>query len=187
MGSLQPGVVDVEKPPSTGDDTSSNGFVYVVDRAAERRLVRRIDMHIVPAAMMIHLLCFIDRSNIGNAKVLNRDEGDSLEQTLHITNQQYLIALMVFIVAFTIVQTPSNYMLKRFRPSRWMALMMFCWGVIPCSVEQGSNPSCLNTKTMDYVIALSLTLNLVHTLDIVTANSFQESLEQDVISCQRQI
>ncbi|KAI0660270.1 MFS transporter [Cubamyces menziesii] len=90
-------------------------------------------MHIVPAAMMIHLLCFIDRSNIGNAKVLNRDEGDSLEQTLHITNQQYLIALMVFIVAFTIVQTPSNYMLKRFRPSRWMALMMFCWGVIPCS------------------------------------------------------
>ena len=40
MGSLQPGVVDVEKPPSTGDDTSSNGFVYVVDRAAERRLVR---------------------------------------------------------------------------------------------------------------------------------------------------
>ena len=58
---------------------------------------------------------------------------------------------------------------------------------IPCSVEQGSNPSCLNTKTMDYVIALSLTLNLVHPLDIVTANSFQESLAQDVISCQRQI
>ncbi|KAI0702376.1 MFS transporter [Cerioporus squamosus] len=80
--------------------------------------------------MIIHLLCFIDRSNIGNAKVLNRDEGNSLVQTLKISNEQYLVALMIFIVAFTIVQTPSNYMLKRFRPSRWMALMMFCWGAM---------------------------------------------------------
>ena len=37
---------------------------------------------------------------------------------------------MIFIVAFTIIQTPSNYMLKKFRPSRWMALMMFCWGAM---------------------------------------------------------
>ncbi|KAI0739402.1 MFS transporter [Daedaleopsis nitida] len=87
-------------------------------------------MRILPASMIIHLLCFIDRSNIGNAKVLNRDEGDSLVQTLGISNQQYLVALMIFIVAFTIIQTPSNYMLKQFRPSRWMALMMFCWGVM---------------------------------------------------------
>ena len=35
---------------------------------------------------------------------------------------------MIFIVAFAIIQTPSNYMLKKYRPSRWMALMMFGWG-----------------------------------------------------------
>ncbi|KAH9933988.1 MFS transporter [Epithele typhae] len=80
--------------------------------------------------MIIHMLSFIDRANIGNAKVLNRDEGDSLEETLGISNQQYLVALMIFIVAFTIVQTPCNYMLKKYRPSRAMALMMFCWGVM---------------------------------------------------------
>ncbi|KAI0773194.1 MFS transporter [Trametes elegans] len=85
-------------------------------------------MRILPAAMIIHLLCFLDRSNIGNAKVLNKDVGHSLTQTLHITAQQYLVALMIFTVAFILIQTPSNYMLKKFRPSRWMALMMFCWG-----------------------------------------------------------
>lgn len=46
------------------------------------------------------------------------------------TNQQYLIALMIFIVAYTIFETPSNYMLKRFRPSRWLAFLMFGWGVM---------------------------------------------------------
>lgn len=104
-------------------------------------------MRILPAAMIIHMLCFIDRSNIvrspyarfscqssnhaqGNAKILNRENGDSLLQTLNISNQQYLVALMIFIVAFTIIQTPSNYMLKKYRPSRWMALMMLCWGAM---------------------------------------------------------
>ena len=62
--------------------------------------------------------------------MLNREQGDSLVQTLKISNQQYLVALMIFIVAFTIIQTPSNYMLKKYSPSRWMALMMFCWGAM---------------------------------------------------------
>lgn len=101
------------------------------------RLVRRIDLRLLPSSMFIYLLCFLDRSNIvrarrgevllfssdceaqGNAKVLNKDTGDSLVQKLNITNQQYLVALMIFIVAYTLFETPSNYMLKKFRPSRW--------------------------------------------------------------------
>lgn len=51
-------------------------------------------------------------------------------QTLNITTEQYLVALMIFIVAFIVIQTPSVYMLKKFRPSRWMALMMLCWGAM---------------------------------------------------------
>ena len=35
------------------------------------RLVRRIDARIVPTCMLIYLLCYLDRANIGNAKVLN--------------------------------------------------------------------------------------------------------------------
>ncbi|KAI1789096.1 MFS transporter [Ganoderma leucocontextum] len=123
-------VGDVEKPSSSADFASADGSEYVVDKEAERRLVRRIDTRILPAAMFIHLLSSIDRSNIGNAKVLNRDVGDSIVQTLKVSDEQYLVALMIFIVAFTIVQTPSNYMLKKYRPSRWMALMMFCWGAM---------------------------------------------------------
>ncbi|KAI8995263.1 MFS transporter [Trametes punicea] len=128
--SIDPASGDSEKPSTVVLDSFSAMSPYVVNTVAERRLVWRIDTHIIPAAMIIHMLCFIDRSNIGNAKVLNRDEGSSLAQTLHITNQQYLVALVIFNVAFTIIQTPSNYMLKRFRPSRWMALMMFCWGAM---------------------------------------------------------
>ena len=55
----------------------------------------------------------------GNAKLLNSATGDSLVQSIKMSNQQYLVALMIFIVAYTLFETPSNYMLKKFRPSRW--------------------------------------------------------------------
>ncbi|PSR97095.1 hypothetical protein PHLCEN_2v4376 [Hermanssonia centrifuga] len=71
-----------------------------------------------------------DRTNIGNAKILNSATDDSLVQTLHISNQQYLVALMIFIVAYTIFETPSNYMLKKFRPGRWLAMLMLGWGLM---------------------------------------------------------
>ena len=107
-------------------------------------------MRIVPASMAIYLLCSLDRSNVvsspfspsrappilriclwqGNAKILNAATGDSLLQTLHMTNQQYLVALMIFYVSYTVFETPSNYMLKKFRPSRWIAFLMFSWGAM---------------------------------------------------------
>ena len=66
----------------------------------------------------------------GNAKILNSDAGHSLMQNVGITNAQYLTALMIFFVSYTLFETPSNYMLKRFRPSRWIAFLMFAWGAM---------------------------------------------------------
>ena len=51
-------------------------------------------------------------------------------QTLGISNGQYLLALMIFYISYTLFETPSNYMLKRFRPSRWIAFLMFSWGAM---------------------------------------------------------
>ncbi|EJF62083.1 MFS transporter [Dichomitus squalens] len=103
---------------------------YTADPEAERRLLRSIDRRIVPASMVIYLLCSLDRSNIGNAKILNSNTGHSLLQSLNMSNQQYLVALMIFYVSYTVFETPSNYMLKKFRPSRWIAFLMFAWGAM---------------------------------------------------------
>lgn len=66
----------------------------------------------------------------GNAKLLNANVHDDLVSNTHLTNQEYLVALMIFIVAYTIFETPSNYMLKKFKPNRWLAFLMFMWGVM---------------------------------------------------------
>jgi len=105
----------------------------------EQRLKRKIDLRIVPPSSFIYLLSYLDRSNIGNAKVLNHDTHNSLSDTLHLVGNQYTIALMVFLIAYTIFEVPSNFMLKKFRPSRWIALLMFTWGALTMGIAGVTN------------------------------------------------
>ncbi|CDO74469.1 hypothetical protein BN946_scf184979.g24 [Trametes cinnabarina] len=37
---------------------------------------------------------------------------------------------MVFFIAYALFETPENYLLKKYTPSRWLAFLMFMWGVM---------------------------------------------------------
>ncbi|KAF8521883.1 MFS transporter [Hysterangium stoloniferum] len=105
----------------------------------ENRLKRKLDLRIIPSSCLIYLLSFLDRANIGNAKVLNHDTHNSLSDNLHLVGNQYTVALMVFYLAYTIFEVPSNVMLKKFRPSRWIAFLMFTWGALTMGIGGVSN------------------------------------------------
>jgi hypothetical protein len=39
-----------------------------IDRVAEKKLLRKLDIHIVPFAMLLYITSYLDRINIGNAR-----------------------------------------------------------------------------------------------------------------------
>ncbi|KAJ5788439.1 hypothetical protein N7457_003429 [Penicillium paradoxum] len=103
----------------------------VVDEALnarEKALIWKQDLRIIPLCAAIYLLCYLDRSNIGNAKILNADTQNDLLTETNMTSYQYTIALMVFLIAYALFEVPSNYFLKKLRPSRWIAFLMISWG-----------------------------------------------------------
>ncbi|KAJ7066455.1 MFS general substrate transporter [Mycena amicta] len=89
----------------------------------EKKLLRKIDIALIPWFSCLYLLSFLDRTSIGNAKLYN------LEADLKITDNQYLIALTVFFIAYAAFETPSNIVLKRLRPPLWFAFLMVMWGL----------------------------------------------------------
>nr|GAT46679.1 predicted protein [Mycena chlorophos] len=89
----------------------------------EKKLLRKIDWMFVPWFSCLYLLSFLDRTSIGNAKLYN------LERDMHITDNQYLLALTVFFIAYAVFEVPSNIVLKRFRPPIWFAFIMTMWGL----------------------------------------------------------
>ncbi|KAJ8474468.1 hypothetical protein ONZ51_g7199 [Trametes cubensis] len=96
-----------------------------VDTSAidERKLMRRIDWHVVPWLAVLYLLNFLDRGNIGNAKLYH------MTDDLHITDKQYLVALTVFFFPYSLFEPPSNVALKKLRPSIWLSFIMLVWGI----------------------------------------------------------
>jgi len=60
---------------------------------------------------------------VGNAKVAG------LEKSLNMHGNMYNVAVTLFFVPYTLLEVPSNIVLKLMRPSRWIALLMFFWGL----------------------------------------------------------
>lgn len=58
---------EIEEQRATQDD------VYI-DPVAEKALLRKLDMWIVPPVMLLYLLSFLDRVNIGNARLYGMEE-----------------------------------------------------------------------------------------------------------------
>ena len=53
-----------------------------------------------------------------------------MEADLHMTDKQYLIALTAFFFPYALFEAPSNILLKRLRPSRWLSFLGVCWGIV---------------------------------------------------------
>ncbi|KAH8091641.1 MFS general substrate transporter [Cristinia sonorae] len=90
----------------------------------EKRIWRKIDMKLMPILTLMYLASFLDRGNIGNAKL------QGLTDQLHLTGNKYNIALTMFFIPYCLFECPANLVLKKFRPSRWLPGITVVWGVI---------------------------------------------------------
>ncbi len=50
-------------------DTPGEGDEFYIDPDAEKRLVRKLDWRLIPWLCLLYLISFLDRTNIGNAKI----------------------------------------------------------------------------------------------------------------------
>ncbi|TID21558.1 High-affinity nicotinic acid transporter [Venturia nashicola] len=90
----------------------------------ERALRRKLDYHIVPIVTLLYLLCFIDRSNIGNARI------QGLSKDLKLTGFKFNWSLTVFYLTYIIVEIPSNVLLKRIGPKIWIPFLVASFGAV---------------------------------------------------------
>merc|ERR1712000_62616 len=115
--------VDYEKAVSLHENTSDEVF----DNKSTKRLLRKMDTHLLPFLALLYLLSFLDRANIGNAKLAG------LEESLNLTGKwDYNIAVSVFFPFYVAAEIPSNLAMKRFRPSIWIPFIMIIWSAMTC-------------------------------------------------------
>lgn len=69
---------------------------------------------------VLYLLSFLDRTNIGNAKI------DGMQKSLHnMSTGQYNATLSIFFVSYALFEPITNVLLKRMKPSIFIPIIMF--------------------------------------------------------------
>ncbi|KGQ08782.1 putative transporter C11D3.18C [Beauveria bassiana D1-5] len=118
-------MVHVEHTPK--DDKAVLGVAELPAEFAhldEKKILRKMDIRLIPILALLYLLSFLDRGNIGNANI------EGLSEDLRLTPDQYNWCLTVFFFTYAFFEVPSNLMLKKLRPSRWLPSIMVAWGLV---------------------------------------------------------
>lgn len=68
----------------------------------------------MPWLFGLWLLAFIDRSNIGNAKI------DGLTEDLRLNSNKFNISLAVFYIPYILWDVPSNLVIKHFKAGYYL-------------------------------------------------------------------
>ncbi|KAI2487090.1 ProP Permease major facilitator superfamily [Pyrenophora tritici-repentis] len=112
--------------PSKVEDVEHAGLATTVDAATEKRLLRKLDIRIVPMICWVYLMNFMDRVNIGNARLYGLEEDLGMDPA----GNKFQIAVSILFVTYVLFETPSNMIIKRMKPARYLGGLMFLWGLV---------------------------------------------------------
>ena len=91
--------------------------------ALEEQTIKRISSRIIPFLIILFIMAFLDRTNIGFA-ALHMNDAIGITQTI------FGLGAGVFFLGYFIAEVPSNVLLHRFGARIWIARIMITWGII---------------------------------------------------------
>ncbi|KAJ9215692.1 hypothetical protein DTO166G4_2798 [Paecilomyces variotii] len=118
-----PGVQTGEEDEKTASPVS-NSIVEASFGVNEKALLRKLDLRLLPPLTLLYLLSFLDRSNVGNARI------EGMATDLKITGDQYLNGLTLYFVGYVLFEVPCNIVLKKTTPRLWLPTLTLVWGII---------------------------------------------------------
>lgn len=82
-----------------------------------------VKRRIVPFLLLMYVLAFLDRANIGFAK-------ETFQISTGISNSAYALGASLFFISYAILEIPSNLALHKVGAKIWMCRIMVTWGLI---------------------------------------------------------
>src|SRR5664280_516701 len=99
------------------------GIQMVKPSDIESRTMSKVTWRLVPFLMLCYFIAYLDRVNIGFA-------GATMRADLDLSATAFGGAAGIFFLAYFFFEVPSNLALNAFGARRWIARIMFTWGII---------------------------------------------------------
>lgn len=105
--------------PPTESSTLSTQAVSDVGERARRRITKRL----MPYLLLLYLIAYIDRTNVGVAKL--QMQGD-----LGFTDAIIGFGAGVFFIGYFVLEIPGTLIVERWSARKWIARIMISWGIV---------------------------------------------------------
>lgn len=105
-------------------ETADSSAVVCPAHTTEAKILRRIDMHVIPFVSVLYLLAFLDRVNVGNAKSFH------LIDDLKLKGTEFNTVLTIFFIPYILLEIPSNVLLKKLSPRIWLSICCLGFGLV---------------------------------------------------------
>jgi D-galactonate transporter len=89
----------------------------------EARTMKRVMGRLVPFLIVCYFVAYLDRVNVGFAAL-------QMNHALGFSAAQFGLGAGIFFIAYFFFEVPSNLLLERFGARRWIARIMFTWGIL---------------------------------------------------------
>ncbi|KAI0385898.1 MFS general substrate transporter [Hypomontagnella monticulosa] len=103
------------------------------DTAAEKRLVRKTDLLMMPGLALAYFTHTLDRANLGNAKT------DGFEKDLGLVGNQFSLLLVLFYVPYALFNIPWSILAKKYNSARVIPLAILGWGACTMGAAGAKN------------------------------------------------
>ena len=87
------------------------------------RAVSRARRRLIPFLLLMYVISFLDRANIGFAK-------RAMQASAGISERAFALAAGLFFISYALFELPSNLILHRVGARVWMARIMVSWGLV---------------------------------------------------------
>ena len=89
----------------------------------EQRTYHKVTLRIVPFLFVCYLAAYLDRVNVGFAKLQMLDE-------LKFSDTVYGFGAGIFFLGYVLFEVPSNMIMHKVGARLWLARIMITWGLI---------------------------------------------------------
>ncbi|TLD18240.1 major facilitator superfamily domain-containing protein [Venturia nashicola] len=101
-----------------------NGGGVEFDADVNRRLLRKIDLHILPVLCVLYGLQFLDKTTISYASVMG------IVKDTHLHGTQYNWLGSVFYLGYLFAEYPANLALQRLPIAKFLSSQIILWGAV---------------------------------------------------------
>jgi MFS transporter, ACS family, tartrate transporter len=107
---------------TSGEQADTNPRA-AADEALPLRTRKRVTRRLIPYLMFIYLLAYLDRANVGVAKL-------GIQKDLNFNDAVIGFGAGIFFIGYLLLDIPGSLIVERWSARKWIARIMVSWGLV---------------------------------------------------------